>query len=110
MDTSEDELVAFFERHAATLRSLHLDTLGVMIGDWTSALCRIRSCLNHPEMLLLEGYLTSENPRRSYDFGLAELGDPEDEVDRPLIARRKALETWFKSGGDCPLVKEWSNF
>lgn len=43
--TSEDELVSFCTRHAGTLKSLHLTSVGLVDGEWFSAFHRMRKVL-----------------------------------------------------------------
>lgn len=108
MESTEDDLVAFFERHASTLRGLHLETVGFIVGDWRNALVRLRACLKYRDNVLLEGSLSSGNPLRKYDLGTRAFSDPSDVDGRRAIDRRKSLESWFEKGGDCPLIDAWS--
>ncbi|KAL8704687.1 MAG: hypothetical protein Q9201_002149 [Fulgogasparrea decipioides] len=107
METTEEDLVAFFRRYALSLRSLHLDNFHLTSGQWSTALPRIRSYLNHTDDVLLEGHLSCSNPSLEYYLGMAAFSDPTDPEDKPLIERRKALEDWFQNGGDCPLDDAW---
>lgn len=56
--TSEEDLVSFCARHAATLKVLHLTSIGLVEGDWFSALSRMRKILTLDAMVVagrLEG-------------------------------------------------------
>lgn len=55
---SEDDLVSFCARHARTLKSLHLTSIGLLEGDWFSAFNRMRKILTLETMVVggrLEG-------------------------------------------------------
>ena len=108
MDTSEEDLLSFFQRHAATLQTCHLDTMGLTTGSWVRALPRIRSSLKHTDDVLLEGILTSCVPLGYYDLRDALSGKPLPLADKERSRRRKALQAWFKDGGACPLIESWS--
>ena len=69
METSAEDLLSFFQRHAAMLQTCHPDTMGMTSGCWVTALPRIRSCLKHTDDVLLEGILTSCVPLGYYDLG-----------------------------------------
>ncbi|KAL2049264.1 hypothetical protein ABVK25_010441 [Lepraria finkii] len=45
VETNDEELIRFLERHKAMLRSLHLDSMCLASGEWTSTVPRIRSSL-----------------------------------------------------------------
>ena len=58
IDTSEKNLVAFCSRHAGTLKSLHLSSMGLVDGDWFSTFNRMRKILTLDTMVVsgrLEG-------------------------------------------------------
>ena len=107
METSEEDLT-FFQRHAATLQTYHLDTMGMTSGTWVIALPRIRSCLKHTDNVLLEGILTSCAPLAYHDLGDALSEKPTLLAGKERTRRRKALQAWFKDGGACPMVESWS--
>ena len=107
VETNEEELIRFLERHKATLRSLHLDSMCLASGEWTSTVPRIRSSLELDECEI-EGRLFSDDPRRDFDLGMIEWDDARFPEDRPRIEKRKAIEEWFTKGGECPFTDEWS--
>lgn len=107
IETTEEHLMYFLERHRATLRSVHLDTILLTWGEWPSLVSRMRSSL-HLASLLLEGRLFSDVPRRDFDLGMIKWDDARLPDDVPKIEKRKAIEVWFRMGGDCPFTDEWS--
>ena len=107
IEATEDHLIQFLERHRTTLRDLHLDEIHLASGEWNSALTRIRAFLQL-KSFLLEGQLSSDLPRREFDFGMLIFNSGRDPEDIPRIEKRNAIREWFKSGGDCPLTDEWS--
>ena len=48
--TSEDDLVSFCSRHASTLKSLHLTSIGLAEGDWFSTFDKMRKVLTLDHM------------------------------------------------------------
>lgn len=58
LGTDEDDLVSFCSRHAGTLKSLHLGSMGLVDGDWFSTFNRMRKVLTLDTMVVsgrLEG-------------------------------------------------------
>ena len=58
LGTTEDDLVSFCSRHAGTLKSLHLDSMGLLDGDWFSTFNGMRKVLTLDAMVVsgrLEG-------------------------------------------------------
>lgn len=51
--TSEDDLVSFCSRHASTLKSLYLSSIGLLDGDWFSAFNKMRKILTLDSMVVL---------------------------------------------------------
>lgn len=100
VETNEEELIRFLERHKAMLRSLHLDSMCLAPGEWTSTVPRIRSSLEL-HGCEIEGRLFSDVPRRKFDLGSIELDDAR-------IEKRKAIDEWFTKGSECPFTDEWS--
>lgn len=104
VEGSADGLVAFVNRHALSLRSLHLEDFSLTSGQWIMALPRIRASFKYTPNVTLGGNLSSQNPLRTFCL---------DKTDLELLGiffdRRRSLEEWFKNGGDCPLVEEWSS-
>lgn len=107
IETTEEHLMHFLERHKATLQRVHLDTMLLKMGEWPSLVPRMRSSL-HLASLLLEGRLFSDVPRRDFDLGMVKWDDARLPEDVPKIEKRKAIEVWFREGGDCPFTEEWS--
>jgi len=106
LEGSEEDLVAFVERHALSLRSLHLETFSLTSGQWTTALPRIRSFFKYTPDILLERDLWSIVPIRHFYLGQALWDSRRMPEEKTCIERRESLEQWFKNGGDCPLVDE----
>lgn len=108
IETSGDELMHFLQRHRTTLRKLCMGTICLRSGEWPSTVPQLR-CMLKLEELLLEGWLYSDVPRRAFEFGFYLEGDERIAEEVPRLERRKALQDWFKVGGDCPLRNEWSS-
>jgi hypothetical protein len=83
----------FLQRHKITLRSLHLDTICLASGAWTTVVPRIRSSLQSDDFNV-RGYLSSDVPRQGFDLG--------------PIEKRKAIQEWFNKGRACPFTDGWS--
>ena len=64
MGTAEDELVSFCSRHASTLKSVHLTSIGISEGNWYAALDRMRKILTL-DSIVLEGILESRHDQSS---------------------------------------------
>ena len=59
LGTTEEDLVSFCSRHAGTLKSFHLGSMGMVEGDWFSAFNRMRKVLTLDTMVVsgrLEGF------------------------------------------------------
>ena len=106
METSEEDLVAFFRRHSATLRYCRLNSFCLTSGQWTSALPRIQSCITSTTSISLHGRLYSKNPFRRFDLNWPDRLYS-GSVSEHQAAMRRALEIWFREGGDCPLTDAW---
>ena len=107
IETTEELLIHFLERHRVTLRKVHLNTMLLALGEWPSLVPRMRSSL-HLDYLVLEGSLISDVPRRYFDLGVIKWDNARIREDVHRIEKRKAIELWFKNGGHCPLTDEWS--
>lgn len=66
--TSEDDLVSFCSRHAGTLRSLHLTSVGLVDGEWFSAFHRMRKVLTLDSMVVA-GRLEGLDEGLDFDIG-----------------------------------------
>ena len=69
IDTTEEELMDFYERHAKTLREIRIESIHLDHGSWTSIFGRIRNTLSL-EKATISGYLTAEDPPESIYLGL----------------------------------------
>lgn len=107
IEATEEHSLRFLDKHAATLRDLHFDTVCLTSGQWPSLLPRIRSSLALKDFLL-EGQLLSNAPHRNFDLGMEEWDDYRILDDVPKIEKREAFQKWFKDGGECPFTDEWS--
>ncbi|KAL8870816.1 MAG: hypothetical protein Q9174_003225 [Haloplaca sp. 1 TL-2023] len=105
MKTSEEDLIAFIERHAATLRSLDLDTIRLTSGTWRSILPRVRALTSPSCRVRLRGLLMSTKSWRTFDLG--PMWNDGKYLSQPRTAKRKAIDTWFEDGGVCPLTDAW---
>lgn len=96
--TTEDELVAFFERHSYAIRGFQLREICLTVGEWNSTLTRIRDGLYRRARVEIKGDFIGDDPSQLYEF----FGSSEAEK------RRLDLEHWYKyqTSGDCPLDYE----
>ena len=106
IETTEEQLMHFVERHRATLRQVHLDTLLLASSVWPSSVSRMRSSMQL-NGLLLEGRLFSDVPSRDFDLGMIKWNDARL-PDLPQIEKRKAIQVWFEKGREGPLTENWS--
>ena len=115
IETTEDILVHFLERHRATLRKLRLREICLTTGEWPHALPRMRSSVQL-DYCLLERELCSNVPERTFQLGLSSLkhtgnapvNTPYFKTERLKNERTIAINEWFRKGGICPLTDEWS--
>lgn len=54
IETTEDDLIQFLERHRASLRKLNLDMINLATGKWPYALARMRLSVQLDHRLLEE--------------------------------------------------------
>ena len=109
IETTEDELVQFLEKHRATLRKLCLENICLTTGEWPHALPRMRSSIQL-DYCLLERVLSSKVPERKFYLGFIPRKNEENtvKVDRCKNGKIDAINDWFCKGGKCPLTDEWS--
>lgn len=114
IETTEDILVQFLERHRATLRKLRLRGIRLTTREWPHVLPRMRSSVQL-DYCLLEGELSSKVPERTFQLGFNSLKHTEytekapwSKRDRLKNERTIAINEWFRKGGICPLTDEWS--
>lgn len=69
--TSEDDLVSFCSRHASTLKTLHLTSIGLVEGDWFSAFDRMRKVLTL-ETMVVGGRLEGLGEELDFEMGSEE--------------------------------------
>ncbi len=64
------------------------------------------------EEMFLDALRTNSFPKRAIDVEILLGHVPHDYDDYPeeirSIERKKAIRSWFREGGSCPLVREWS--
>lgn len=104
LNTTEEDLVHLIERHAMTLRNLHLRSIRFRLGRWITALPRMQICLKHKIDVVIEGHLTSQHPLHAFCFGSTGSADPSHSSSQCYTERRQRVATWFKNGGECPLI------
>lgn len=109
IETTEDELVEFLEKHRATLRKIRLGNICLTTGEWPHALPRMRSSIQL-DYCLLEEFLSSKVPKRNFYLGKIPWKNEENtvKVDRCKNGKIDAINDWFLKGGKCPLTDEWS--
>ena len=108
LNTSEDTLIIFLERHAGTLEDLTLCEINLVQGDWISALPRVRDAVKLRKFKASTA-LTSDNPRpRGQRWCLDCEVDPavlkasEKATQSQQLAA--AIEDYVLNGGGCPLL------
>ena len=69
--TRENDLVSFCSRHASTLKSLHLTSIGLVEGDWFSAFNRMRKILTL-DRLVVAGRLEGLGEELDFEMGSEE--------------------------------------
>ena len=69
--TSEMDLVSFCSRHASTLKSLHLASMGLVDGDWFSAFQKLRKILTLDRMEV-SGRLVGLGEELDFEMGSEE--------------------------------------
>lgn len=109
LNTNEDGLISFLERHAGTLEDLTLCRVYLVQGDWISALPRVRGAVKL-KVFKASNALTSANPRstgqhwcidcKSY-LATFETSEKTTTRSQQLAA---AIEGYVLNGGDCPLL------
>lgn len=95
LQTTEDELMHFYSRHAGTLSEIRLDIIQLKKGSWPGLLQRMRRtlCLKKAKIY---GKVTSSDPADIFDFGSPpELND--DDVDNVLGS---VVERYLMLGGE----------
>ena len=97
IETSEDVLIDFFRRHAATLQHVALNRIKMMRGTWSSALPKLRKMLTL-DSVSLSGDMYSKEPAE-YWYLDTQPGMHQWEATRT----RAALEWYMIHGGKCPL-------
>lgn len=108
LETTEDILVHFLNRHKATLRKVRLAGICLATGEWPHALPRMRLS-TQLEYFLLEGNVSSKVPKQLFRLGLNSLKHADDtEIAARYKKRTIAINDWFLNGGECPLTNEWS--
>ncbi|CAD6579538.1 MAG: hypothetical protein ASARMPREDX12_009286 [Alectoria sarmentosa] len=98
LQTTEDELVELFSRHASTLNGIVLDTIKLTKGPWPRLLQRMRKTLCLEEAMI-HGRVTSTDPKEDFDFGFR----PEHNDGVPSVLS-SAVERYLILGGDGPLL------
>lgn len=100
LQTTEDELMYFYGRHARTLNEIVLYKIQLTKGSWPNLLQKIRRTL-HLKKAKICGVVTSENPNEEFDFGTPpELYD-DDDGENVLSS---AVERYLMLGGDGALL------
>lgn len=109
IETTENELVQFLEKHRATLRKLRLKNVCLTMGEWPHALPRMRSSIQLV-YCLLESVLSSKVPEREFHLGHISWKNEEntDITERCKNGKIDAINDWFCKGGKCPLTDDWS--
>ena len=101
IDTTEEELMDFYERHAKTLREIRIESIHLDHGSWTSIFTRIRDTLSL-EKATVCGYLTVEDPPETLDLGLP----PEWMLAGKIPGIGAAVEKYLVGDGDPDSVRD----
>ena len=108
LNTNEDTLISFLERHAGTLEDLTLCEIKLVQGGWISALSRVRDAVKLRTFKVFSA-LTSDNPRPKGQHWCIDYKTypaiPET-AERINQSQRlaTAIEDYVLNGGDCPLL------
>lgn len=104
IDTSDQDWVAFFVRHAPTLRDVTIQTIRLTSGSWPVVLEQMSRALKL-ETAYFRGDLLSSDPTQRWNLEpalWAEYSDLRDQGNRTRVA----LGDFLVSGGTCPLLDE----
>ena len=102
MGATEDILINFFERHAATIRDLSLSRFKITQGSWASALPRLQSILALYRVNI-SGYISSEE-LKEYWY----LDDGPGMHQWEASRTKRAIERYLLHGGECPLHRPFT--
>ena len=97
--TTEDELVDFYSRHAGTLSEIPLSTIGLTEGSWPGLLHRMRKTLRLKKAGIY-GKVYSCDPEEGFDFGLPPFLSDDNMASGPS----SAVEGYLMMGGDGALL------
>lgn len=98
LQTTEDELMHFYTRHAGILCGITLDTIKLTKGSWPCLLQRIRKTLSLKKAMIC-GHVTSSDPEEDFDFDL-----PPDFNNGVGSLPGRAVEKYLMLGGDGSLL------
>ena len=93
-ETSDENWLAFLERHAPTLKNIDLRMIALSCGFWPNVLERMQSILTL-RSVKMRAQITGRHPPQCWTLG------PPDCLRGS--GTRKAIEDFLISGGDCPL-------
>lgn len=98
LQTTENELMQFYSRHASTLSEIYLDNIRLTMGSWPRLLQRMRKALCLKKATIC-GDVASSDPEGIFYFGLSpEMHDSEENV------LRNVVERYLMLGGDGALL------
>ena len=108
LEAAAGVLLAFFNRHAATLRTLRLQRILLSSGEWTKTLEVMQKGLNllHVD---IDGSLRGADPEQYWDCNPFEMHyEPEDfqAVKDQAVRTKSAIENYLIHGGSCPLFDQ----
>lgn len=95
--STEEELLHFYSRHAATLEDIYLDDIQLRRGTWPSLLEKLRKTL-HLKKATIAGQLSTLGVEETYDLGL-----PPEINSGKKEKMSKMIEEFLVKGGDGPL-------
>ena len=98
IETTEDELMAFYTRHSSTLREIALDTIILSQGSWARTFQKMAKVLQLKEASV-SGILQSLEDVRSYDLGSGLCEDEE------IPFMKRVVDNYLIEGGDLPLIE-----
>ena len=104
IETSEHDWLDFFQRHSPTLKSVAVNTIGLLDGEWSNVLENMQQCLNL-EWASFHHDLFGDDPPQHWNLEPSpwvSSGDMGSQGNRT----RKALEEFMVNGGSCPLRDE----
>ena len=102
VDTSEEEWMGFFERHATTIKRLSLSMIRLLEGEWADVLERMQRLLDLDEVHFIDDLL-GDQPWQYWAMGPRGYTSSKDESAEENRLRWALEDFMLGAGGECPL-------